>query len=40
MRDLTAGDLRVTIDEATGGAIVSFTTRDFPLLGARLAPIR
>jgi aldose 1-epimerase len=32
MRDLTAGDLRVTIDEATGGAIVAFTSRDFQLL--------
>ncbi len=31
MQEMSAGDLRVTIDEATGGAIESFTYRDFAL---------
>ena len=32
MHEMTAGDLRVTIDEATGGAIESFTRRGFEIL--------
>jgi aldose 1-epimerase len=32
MREMNAGDLRVTIDEATGGAIATFTAGDFAVL--------
>ena len=32
MREMNAGDLHVTIDEATGGAIATFTAGDFAVL--------